>query len=69
MRVCWFFFRYQIDDIVSDNEYQISLDMRVCFESQKDCYFSMKVFNKYRLPKVFCDWGTGFNIPGNRFSQ
>ncbi|XP_076076024.1 uncharacterized protein LOC143046847 [Mytilus galloprovincialis] len=54
---------YKIEDISADQEYEINLNMSVCFESQKSCYFTMTVFNGYRLPKVFCDWGTGFNIP------
>ncbi|VDI38368.1 Hypothetical predicted protein [Mytilus galloprovincialis] len=54
---------YKIEDISVDQEYEIDMNMSVCFESQKSCFFTMTVFNGYRLPKVFCDWGTGFNIP------
>lgn len=56
--------RYIIDDITSDQQYQISLNISICFESKKSCYFTMEVFDKYRLPKIFCDWGTGFHLPG-----
>ncbi|CAG2196992.1 unnamed protein product [Mytilus edulis] len=47
---------YKIEDIFTDQEYEINLNMSVCFESQKSCYFTMTVFSGYRLPKVFCDW-------------
>ncbi|XP_052090897.1 uncharacterized protein LOC127727822 [Mytilus californianus] len=54
---------YVIDDLSVTSEYQISLNISICFESKKTCYLSMKVFDHYKLPKVFCNWGTGFKIP------
>ncbi|XP_063447091.1 uncharacterized protein LOC134726610 [Mytilus trossulus] len=54
---------YKIEDISVDQEYEIDMNMSVCFESHKSCFFTMTVFHRYRLPKVFCDWGTGFSIP------
>jgi hypothetical protein len=59
------FSRYVIDDLPTTSQYQITLDMSICFEAKKDCYFSMRVFNNYKLPKIFCNSGTGFSIPGN----
>lgn len=59
------FSRYVIDDLTTTSQYQITLDMSICFEAKKDCYFSMRVFNNYKLPKIFCNSGTGFSIPGN----
>lgn len=59
-----FFFRFTITDLSIEKEYLIDMDLSVCTETEGTCYVSVKVFNKYRLPKHDCDWNSTFYIKG-----
>ncbi|XP_063420822.1 uncharacterized protein LOC134706043 [Mytilus trossulus] len=51
---------YIIDDLATEKKYQFSLNISLCFETYQDCLTTVQVFKNTKLPKVFCDWGTGF---------
>ncbi|VDI43606.1 Hypothetical predicted protein [Mytilus galloprovincialis] len=51
---------YMVEDLVSEKQFQISLNISLCFETFKDCLTTVNVLKETKLPKVFCDWGTGF---------
>ncbi|VDI06314.1 Hypothetical predicted protein [Mytilus galloprovincialis] len=52
-----------VEDMVDDKQFKVNLNLSLCFEDGKACMFTMNVFKDTKLPKVFCDWGTGFLIP------
>ncbi|XP_071123150.1 uncharacterized protein [Mytilus edulis] len=52
-----------VEDMVDDKQFKLNLNLSLCFEDGKACMFTMNVFKDTKLPKVFCDWGTGFLIP------
>jgi len=45
----------------------IDMTLSVCLEVEGPCYVSVKVFNKYRLPKPQCDWNSDFFLKGKYY--
>lgn len=56
------FSRFTIIDLKAESQYLIDLSLSICLEAanSEPCYLSAIVLNKYRLPKLYCDWNTGF---------
>ncbi|VDI03913.1 Hypothetical predicted protein, partial [Mytilus galloprovincialis] len=52
--------RYMIQDLATEKKFQFSLNISLCFETYQDCLTTIKIFKDTKLPKIFCDWGTGF---------
>lgn len=53
------YFSLTLDNLESQNEYLVSLDVSVCFESGSACDVSMSVLKDSKLPKMTCDWTAG----------
>ncbi|XP_071145134.1 uncharacterized protein [Mytilus edulis] len=51
---------YIVEDLVSEKKFQINLNISLCFETSKDCLTTVHVLKDTQLPKVYCDWGTGY---------
>ena len=64
--VC-FFYRFTIADLEIEGQYLIDMTLNVCLEVEGPCYVSVKVFNKYRLPKPQCDWNSDFFLKGKYY--
>ncbi|KAK3102203.1 hypothetical protein FSP39_009587 [Pinctada imbricata] len=54
---------YTIHDDAVARQYRMTLDMKVCFETNGNCHLSVNIFNNVVLPKQFCHWGTDYLIP------
>ncbi|CAG2204549.1 unnamed protein product [Mytilus edulis] len=52
--------QYMVEDLVSEKNFQINLNISLCFETFKDCLTTIQVLKDTKLPKVYCDWGTGY---------
>ncbi|VDH92137.1 Hypothetical predicted protein [Mytilus galloprovincialis] len=51
---------YMVEDLVSEKKFQLSLNISLCFETFKDCLTTVNVLKVTKLPKVYCDWGSGY---------
>jgi hypothetical protein len=52
--------------MVADKQFQVTLNLSLCFEDGQPCLLTMNVLKDAKLPKLFCDWGTGFLVPGKK---
>lgn len=53
------FFSLTLDNLESQNEYLVSLDLQVCLESGSACAISVSVLKNTKLQKTNCDWTAG----------
>lgn len=53
-------FRYVLYDLESDHQYLVDMNVSVCFESAGPCELTSTMFHKTFLPKMPCQWQTGF---------
>ncbi|KAL3873935.1 hypothetical protein ACJMK2_037012, partial [Sinanodonta woodiana] len=53
---------YSVFDLASEKKYLLSLNLSICFEADT-CLVSEPVLKNVKLPKVLCDWNSGFLIP------
>ena len=58
------FYRFIIKNYVTEKYFELDLNISLCFEDRKDCVLIITVLEKSKLPKVFCNWGTGYYKPG-----
>jgi hypothetical protein len=56
--------RYSIDDYQAQMKYVLNLNTSICLEAHGDCVVDMVIFKNTTLPKLICDWSSGFTIPG-----
>lgn len=59
------YIRYVIYDLESDHQYLVDLNVSACFEASGPCDFNSAIFHKTFLPKMPCQWQTGFIQKGN----
>lgn len=59
-----FFIRYSIDDLADERKFLVNMNISVCFESDAPCLYDIVLFQDSLLPKIMCDWESGFSIPG-----
>jgi hypothetical protein len=45
-------------------KYVLNLNTSICMEAHGDCVVDMVIFKNTTLPKLICDWSSGFTIPG-----
>ncbi|VDI36462.1 Hypothetical predicted protein, partial [Mytilus galloprovincialis] len=51
---------YVVYDLESDHQYLVDLNVSVCFEFAGPCELTSTMFHKTFLPKMPCQWQTGF---------
>ena len=56
----FFFFRYSVEDLSTEQKYLVNLDIQICLEANKPCVVDVSVFKNTKLPKKPCEWTTGF---------
>jgi hypothetical protein len=61
-----YIFSFIVNDLVDDKQFQVTLNLSLCFEDGQPCLLTMNVLKDAKLPKLFCDWGTGFLVPGKK---
>lgn len=59
------FFSLTLDNLESQNEYLVSLDLQVCLESGSACAISVSVLKDTKLQKTSCNWTAG--LGGTRY--
>ncbi|CAG2244639.1 unnamed protein product [Mytilus edulis] len=63
---------YSIDDLPEQRKFLVNMNISVCFESDDPCLYDFVLFKDSLIPKILCDWESGFSIPGfslNNFIQ
>lgn len=53
-------FRYSIEDLTSEQNFLVNLNIQICFDAKKPCLTDLSVFKNTKLPKKPCEWRTGF---------
>lgn len=53
---------YKIDDFDGESQYLVSLNMSVCFESNKTCHMTAQVLSNTWLKKTLCAWDNNYYI-------
>lgn len=53
-------FRYSIEDLTSEQNFLLNLNIQICFDAEKPCLTDLSVFKNTKLPKKPCEWRTGF---------
>ena len=56
----FYFYRFSIEDLSSEQKFLVNLNLQICFESTKECMVDIPVFTHTKLPKKLCDWTTDF---------
>ena len=56
----FFYFRFTIEDLHSEQKFLVHLNLQICFEAHKDCMVDVPIFTNSKLPKKLCDWTTDF---------
>ncbi|XP_052067241.1 uncharacterized protein LOC127706624 [Mytilus californianus] len=56
--------RYSIDDLAEERKFLVNMNISLCFESDAPCLYDFVLFQDSLLPKIMCDWESGFSIPG-----
>jgi len=59
----YIFDSFTIIDLVGEKKYLLNMNLAVCME-QDTCIVNLPIFEDHKLPKVFCDWSSGFAIKG-----
>ena len=62
------FSRFTIDDLVSERNYLISLELTVCYDSVSDCSYTGTILRNIKLPKPECNWETWYLDSSKFFS-
>ncbi|XP_052081233.1 uncharacterized protein LOC127719257 [Mytilus californianus] len=52
-----------IEDYPTERQYEVTLDLSICFESDSPCMISVPVLRKTILPKTICEWKSDFIDP------
>ncbi|VDI15760.1 Hypothetical predicted protein [Mytilus galloprovincialis] len=53
---------YSIEDFSGESMYLVSLNMSVCFESNKSCHVSAQILSNTWLKKTLCAWNTNYYL-------
>ncbi|CAG2247494.1 unnamed protein product [Mytilus edulis] len=53
---------YKIDDFDGESQYLVSLNMSVCFESNKTCHMTAQILSNTWLKKTLCAWDNSYYI-------
>lgn len=61
--------RYNIYDLLSSNEYLVTLELSVCWESYKPCAWTAFILKSTRLPKQPGKLQNDLKISGRYFSK
>ena len=40
------------------------MNISICFETNEHCLYDVVLFNNVLVPKILCNWESGFSIPG-----
>ncbi|XP_053398344.1 uncharacterized protein LOC128556707 [Mercenaria mercenaria] len=51
---------YMLENFQGGRKYVLDVNISACFESHRECEFTLPVLQKAILPKVNCDWQNGF---------
>jgi hypothetical protein len=62
--ICCLFSSFNVHDFASEKVYLLNLNISVCFEAFGECASEVQVFKDTKVPKMACDWSTGYAIPG-----
>ena len=59
-----FFYRYRIDDLVSEKMFMLDLSFYVCMEESRpsDCIVDIPILKNLKMPKPLCNWDGGFTV-------
>lgn len=57
----------KLDDLRSQNNYLLDLDVRVCFDNSSTCDVIVSVLKNTKLPQRSCDWSAG--LQGNGYHK
>lgn len=61
------FDRATIDDLVSEGNYMVSLDISVCYDAHSPCKYTETILRNTRLRKSVCDWETWYIDDGKLY--
>ena len=53
-----------MEDLPDKNCYIVNIALSICLEAEAECDITKIVLENTLLPKLPCDYNTGFNIPG-----
>ncbi|VDI36613.1 Hypothetical predicted protein, partial [Mytilus galloprovincialis] len=53
---------FEIDDFSGESKYLVSLNMSICFESNKSCHVSTQILSNTWLTKALCAWDNNYYI-------
>ncbi|VDI13107.1 Hypothetical predicted protein, partial [Mytilus galloprovincialis] len=57
--------QYSIEDLYTEMYYLVNMKIQFCYEStEPQCYHQFTVLQNTKLPKMQCDWNSGFVTPG-----
>ncbi|KAK3589057.1 hypothetical protein CHS0354_008707 [Potamilus streckersoni] len=54
---------YNISDLQTENMYQITLNMSICFSNGDNCVIQKTLLKESNFAKPTCSWGKGFVLP------
>ncbi|XP_053400990.1 uncharacterized protein LOC123541000 [Mercenaria mercenaria] len=59
---------FVLDNLVGENAFVLSLDVKACLESKGACYFEKNVFNRVKFSKRLCEYSVMSSFPIKEFS-
>ena len=61
----YIYFSFVVDDFIGKGGYIVNMNTSICWIYNRDCDFSVTIFENFELPKQKCDLRKDFRIKGN----